>query len=294
MRIAALSTLEAVVRNGSFAAAAQEVNITPSAVSMQMKQLEQYLGKQLFDRSGLQVRPTQTARELVEFMRSPLHQLEALRRSSSTVVEGHLRVGIIESMQAQLLPGTLRIMGSRYPRLHLKPTRGRSTTLTAAVKAGDLDAAFVAQPLRVGGGVLHWEPMLRRELVLIAPATATESSVAALFRRYDWIRYERDTVTGALAARYVHEQVGESRSTLELDSTIAIIATVSAGLGISVVQPPDAAQQLSYPLRVVKLGRAAPALQLSLVTRKVDEDSRPLQALRDALRAALVGGGPAT
>jgi len=291
MRIAALATLEAVVRNGSFAAAAQEVNITPSAVSMQMKQLEQYLGKQLFDRSGLHVRPTQTARELVELMRSPLHHLEALRRSSSTVVEGHLRVGIIESMQAQLLPGTLRIMASRYPRLHLKPSRGRSTTLTAAVKAGDLDAAFVAQPLKAGGGLLNWEPMLRRELVLIAPGTATESSVAALFRRYDWIRYERDTVTGSLAARYVHENVGESRSSLELDSTMAIVATVSAGLGISIVQPPDAAQQLSYPLRVVKLGRAAPTLQLSLVTRKADVDSRPLQALRDALRAALVDSG---
>ena len=76
---------------------------------------EQYLGKQLFDRSGLHVRPTQTARELVELMRSPLHHLEALRRSGSTVVEGHLRVGIIESMQAQLLPGMLRIMGSRHP-----------------------------------------------------------------------------------------------------------------------------------------------------------------------------------
>ena len=288
MRIAAFVTLEAVVRNGSFAAAAHEVNITPSAVSMQMKQLETYLGKQLFDRSGLQVRPTQMARELVAVMRSSLHHLEALRRSGSTVVEGHLRVGIIESMQAQLLPGMLRIMNSRYPRLHLKPTRGRSSTLTAAVKAGELDAAFVAQPLKAGGGVLNWEPMLRRELVLIAPGTATESNVAGLFRRYDWIRYERDTVTGSLAARYVHEHVGESRSSLELDSTVAIIASVSAGLGISIVQPPDAAQQLSYPLRVVKLGRAAPTLQLSLVTRKADEDSRPLQALRDSLRAALV------
>lgn len=288
MRLATLATLEAVVRNGSFAAAAHEVNITPSAVSMQMKQLEQYLGQQLFDRSGLHVRPTQVARDVVELMRSPLHHLEALRRSSSTVVEGHLRVGIIESMQAQLLPGTLRIMNSRYPRLHLKPARGRSASLTAAVKAGELDAAFVAQPLRVGGGVLHWEPMLRRELVLIAPGTATESSIAAFFRRYDWIRYDRDTVSGSLATRFVNEQVGESRGNLELDSAMAIIAMVSAGLGISIVQPPDAAQLTSYPVRVVKLGRAAPTLQLSLVTRKADEDSRPLQALRDALRAALV------
>ncbi|PLC49844.1 LysR family transcriptional regulator [Pollutimonas subterranea] len=288
MRIAAFVTLEAIVRNGSFAAAAQEVNVTPSAVSMQMKQLEQYLGKQLFDRSGLQVRPTATAHELVELMRLPLHHLDAMRSTGSVVVEGRLKVGIIESMQAQVLPGTLRILVDRYPRLQLKPSRGRSSSLTSAVKAGDLDAALVAQPPRVGPGLLQWEPMLRRELVLIAPPSATESSLAALFRRYEWVRYERDTVTGSLATRFVHEHVAEHRSSLELDTAMAIVATVSAGLGIAIVQPPDAAQLSSYPLRIVRLGRAAPVLQLSLVTRKADSESRALHAFRDALRSALL------
>jgi DNA-binding transcriptional LysR family regulator len=253
-----------------------------------MKQLEQYLGKQLFDRSGLQVRPTATAHEVVELMRQPLNQLDALRSTHSVVVEGRLKVGIIESMQAQVLPGISRILVERYPRLQLKPSRGRSSSLTSAVKAGTLDAAVVAQPQGVGHGLLQWEPLLRRELVLIAPPSSTESSLAALFRRYEWVRYERDTVTGSLATRFVQEHIAGHRSSLELDTAIAIVATVSAGLGIAIVQPPDAAQLWGYPLRIVSLGRAAPVLQLSLATRKADSESRALQAFRDALRSVLL------
>ncbi len=56
MKIDTFATLDAVLRGGTFAAAAAARNVTPSAVSMQMKQLEAYMGQPLFDRSGLQVR----------------------------------------------------------------------------------------------------------------------------------------------------------------------------------------------------------------------------------------------
>lgn len=287
MKIIAFATLEAVLRTGSFAGAAKEMNVTPSAVSMQMKQLEHYIGKQLFDRSSLQVRPTSAARELVELVSVPLRHIEAMRRSGSVAVEGTLRVGIIESMQAHILPGALRILKDQHPRLQLRPSRGRSASLTSAVKATELDAAFVAQPSRSGAGLLHWEPMLKRELVLIAPPTASENSVAALFRRYDWIRYDRTTVSGSLAARFVHQHIEESQGSYELDSMMAIVAMVSAGLGIAIVQPPDPIQLSGYPVRIVRLGRAAPVLQLSLVMRKVDTENRALLALRDAMRGVL-------
>ena len=58
MKIEMFDTLDAVLRGGSLAAAASETNLTASAVSMQMKQLETYLGQPLFDRSGHAIRPT--------------------------------------------------------------------------------------------------------------------------------------------------------------------------------------------------------------------------------------------
>lgn len=287
MKIDAFSTLDAVLRGGTLAAAAAEMNLTPSAVSMKMKQLEAYLGKPLFDRSGLQVKPMKLAYEVWATMGEALQQLESLRSRQTLAIEGTVRLGIIESMQPVVLPVTMRLLRERHPALDLRPIRGRSATLTAAVKAGEIDAALVAQPEGGGSARLRWLPMLRRELVLIAPPAATESTVAALFRQYEWIRYDRGTVTGSLAARFVNAQIREKHGHLEFDSAPAIVAMVSAGLGISIVQVSDPGVLQTYPVRVVRLGRQAPVVQFSLVTRKADDDSRLLPAVRDAIRSCL-------
>lgn len=286
MKIDAFSTLDAVLRCGSFAAAANEMHLTASAVSMQMKQLELFLGQPLFDRSGHQVRPTGLAHDVASAMRDGLQQLHALRRRAPRAVEGVVKLGVIESMLPVLLPGTLVELKARYPQLALQPTRGRSTGLTDAVKAGHLDAAVVAEPAQGGSARLHWQPLFRREMRLIAPPAAPETTVPALFRQHDWIRYDRQTISGALAARYVAAHVQSRRGTLELDSVPAIVALVSAGLGIAVVHLVDAGICQTHPVRFVRLGRGAPAVQMSLVTRKADADSRLLLAVREAM----VGG----
>ena len=289
MKIDAFLTLEAVLRTGTFAAAAGEMKLTPSAVSMQMKQLELYLGKPLFDRSGLQVRPMALAGEVVGAMSGGLATLQRLRKRATVQVEGVVRVGVIESMQPMLLPGTMRLLRDRHPLLELRPMRGRSVGLAASVKAGELDAALVAQPENGGSTRLAWHPMVKRELLLVAPPGSV-GNLTALFQQYEWIRYDRETVTGALAARFVHGQVPHKRSQLEFDNVSAIVAMVSAGLGVSIVQVADPGIVASYPVRILKLGRAAPTLQFALVVRKADEYSRPLIALREAMAEVLEEG----
>ena len=287
MKIEMFDTLDAVLRGGSLAAAASETNLTASAVSMQMKQIEAYLGQPLFDRSGHAIRPTPLAHEVAAAMRQGMQHLQSLRRRSVVAIEGVVRLGIIESMMPMLLPRTLSELRARYPRLELRPTRGRSIGLTDAVKAGELDAAVVAEPEGGGSVRLNWRPLVRSEMRLIVPPEAAESSVPALFKQYDWIRYDRQTISGMLAARYVTRQVRAGRGALELDSVPAIVAMVSAGLGIALVHLVDAGFCQSYPVRFVRLSRGAPAVQMSLVTRKADADSRPLRAVGDAMTAAL-------
>ncbi len=287
MKIEMFDTLDAVLRGGSLAAAASETNLTASAVSMQMKQIEAYLGQPLFDRSGHAIRPTPLAHEVAAAMRQGMQHLQSLRRRSVVAIEGVVRLGIIESMMPMLLPGTLSELRARYPRLEIRPTRGRSIGLTDAVKSGELDAAVVAEPERGGSVRLTWRPLVRSEMRLIVPPDAAENSVPALFKQYEWIRYDRQTISGMLAARYVTRQVRAGRGALEIDSVPAIVAMVSAGLGIALVHLVDAGFCQSYPVRFVRVGRGAPAVQMSLVTRKADADSRPLRAVGDAMAAAL-------
>ncbi|MDP2006184.1 MAG: LysR family transcriptional regulator [Rubrivivax sp.] len=289
MKIDTFATLDAVLRGGSFAFAAAEMHCTASAVSMQMKQLERYLGQPLFDRSGHQVRATALAHDVASALRAGLQQLQSLRRHAPRSVEGVVKLGVIESLLPVLLPGTLVELKLHYPQLELRPTRGRSADLTDAVKAGHLDAAVVAEPEQGGSARLLWHRLFRPEMRLIAPPTAVESSMPALFKQYDWIRYDRQTISGAMAARFVTGHVQNKRGTLELDSVPAIVALVSAGLGIAVVHLVDAGICQTHPVRFVRLGRAAPAVQMSLVTRKADADSRLLRALHEAMSGALAG-----
>ncbi|CAN7188678.1 LysR family transcriptional regulator [Pseudorhodoferax sp. LjRoot39] len=283
MKIEAFSTLDAVLRTGSFAGAAAAMNLTPSAVSMQMKQLEQYLGQPLFDRSGPQVRPRVAAFDVAAAMRGGLQRLDGLRRRPGIEIEGVLRLGVIESLLPSLLPGTLSALRAQHPRLAVRPVRGRSATLIAGVKAGQIDAAVVAMPAKGGSEQLRWWPLARRELVLIAPPDATESSATALLRRHDWIRYDRNTVTGAMAARHVLSLVPDKRGVLELDSAPAIVAMVSGGLGVAIIHLLDGTLLTAYPVRVLRLGRSAPVLELTLVTRKAADDDRGLAVLRERL-----------
>ena len=287
MKIEMFDTLDAVLRGGSLAAAASEMNLTASAVSMQMKQIEAWLGQPLFDRSGHAIRPTPLAHEVSAAIRQGLEHLQSLRRRNAVVVEGAVRLGIIGSMLPALLPGTLTELRTRYPRLELRPTGGRSTGLTDAVKSGELDAAVVAEPPGGGSARLQWQPLLRSEMRLIVPPNATETSVPALFKAYEWIRYDRHTISGMLGARYVTSQVRTGHGALELDSIQAIIAMVSAGLGIALVHLVEAGFCQSYPVHFVRLGRGAPAVQLSLVSRKADAQSRPLRAVSEAVTSAL-------
>ena len=286
MKLDAFHTLQAILTCGSQAAAAERVNLTPSAVSMQIKQLEAYLGKPLFDRSGRELRPTPLAHEVAEAMQGGLAHLDMLRAKPSLDVSGVVRLGIIDSMQPVLLPRLFSALQANYPGLEVRLTKGRSAALSSAVKAGDLDAAVVAQPSDRQSGRLQWHPLTQRELILVAPPDSAGKTIAALFKQYPWIRYDRATVTGSMAVRYVAKHIKSKTSTLEFDSVQAILAMVSANLGISLVQLTDPALCQLYPVRVVRLGSNAPLLQFSVVTRKADEDNRGLQVVREALTAA--------
>ncbi len=300
MKIEAFNTLDAVVRGGSFAAAAQAMHLTPSAVSMQMKQLEQYLGRPLFDRSGQQVRVTPAALELVGTMRPALDALQTLRHRTPTSVAGHLKIGMIELLQPLLLPPAITHTRRFYPGLHIALRRGTSMELTEAVRAGQLDTALVARPASGAPSGLEWTPLIRCELVFIAPpqnepararplsAAPERAQLVELMRSLDWIRYNRATTTGAMATRFVRGMVPQKRSLMELEGAAAIVAMVHAGLGFSVLQVLNRALFEQYPVRVVALGKEAPYFDICAVRRSGDVNDRLHQAWTEALRAALV------
>jgi len=287
MKFSFFETLAAVLQTGSLARAAAKMNITPSAVSMQMKQVEAYFGQPLFDRSGLQVRPTPFALEVAAVMHQPMLHIEQLRRKNSIQIQGLLRLGVIETMQASLLPGIVRQIKVQHPALQLKPTRGRAVELIAAVKSNLLDSAIVVQPAKGGSQRLHWQSLFNNELVVIAPVRSKHSQLKHLFIEFPWIRFDTATGTGRLAAQWAATHVPHAKVSMDLQSVHAVLAMVSAGLGVSVIPRPDDRMSIAYPVKTYELGAQAPSLRISLVSRKTDAISRSVQALHEAIESVI-------
>ncbi|RBL87519.1 LysR family transcriptional regulator [Streptomyces cavourensis] len=284
MKIESFRTLNAVLRGGSFAAGAADMNLSPSAVSLQMKQIEEYFGQPLFDRSALQARPNAFAAEVDAVLQDALSRLDELRRRSTPQVEGRVRLGTIEPLQVTLLPPLLRVLRERYPQLDVRLVRGRATELVERLKTGEIDAAIITQPETGGSRRLAWTPLFRERLVLIAPPQSREKSLADLFERYEWIRFDKTTIGGRLAARYVAQHAPHARCRIDLPSLAALTALVSEGLGVSILPEPGPNLLDVHPVRVLPLGKDAPYRQISFVCRQTDQDNRLVQALLEGAR----------
>lgn len=286
MKLAALDTLTAVLASGTFSAAASEVGLTPSAVSLQMKQLEEYFGRSLFDRSGRTAVPTAFARELSGATGAALAVIESFRRRNTMAVSGVLRLGAITSVQNSVLPHALRELHERHPGLTVQLTLDVSVPLQAALNAGKLDATVVVRPPNGGSTRLHWRDLARVPFVLIAPVTAEGATAQQLLRRYPWIQYDRSLTGGRIAAQYVRRLCPGARAAYEVASTDAIVAMVSEGLAVSVIPQPRAPLRLAYTFREVPLGPGAPYRQVSWLCRKPDAEDRRHAVMFSALRDA--------
>ncbi|VTU46423.1 putative hydrogen peroxide-inducible genes activator (plasmid) [Variovorax sp. SRS16] len=286
MKIEALQSLQTVLATGSFVRAAGDLGLTPSAVSLQMKQLEQFFGKPLFDRSGRVVQPTPFALEMAAAVRQSLATIEGFRARRAPSASGVLRLGVIPSVQKMAMPHALRVLQNDHPDLVIQLMLDVSATLQTAVKAGRIDAAILVRPKTGGSGRLHWCDLTRENFVLLAPGNSTGATPRQLLRQYPWIRYDVALTGGRAAADYVRRTCPGTVCRFEIASTDAIAAMVAAGLGVSVVPRLRERLRESYALREIDLGPKAPTRQISLLARRADEEDRRILAVEDAFRAA--------
>jgi len=292
MNVAMLSTLVTIVARGSFAVAAREVGCTPSAVSLQMKQLEIYFGQPLFDRSARSVKPTPFALEAAAVARSFVEKLEALRAHPPFAVSGRVRLGAIATVQTDALPQTLRALRERYPTLDVKVTLNDSDALLADVKADRVDAAALIRPPSGGSSRLDWRNLAKQPYVMLVPPGTDDASPQQLLQRFGLIQYDTSLTGGRIAARYVRQTFPHARWTMEVRSIDAIVAMVSAGLGVSIVPRPREALLEAHGVRTAGLGRTAPTRQIAIVRRRADADDRNIDALTAALASAYAMATP--
>ncbi|MET0257128.1 MAG: LysR family transcriptional regulator, partial [Methylobacterium sp.] len=154
-----LRTFVAIVDTGSFTRAAEEVFKTQSAVSMQVRRLEERLGTELFERSGRAVKLTDAGSRLLAYARRMLAlSQETLSAFDEETIEGHVRIGLPDDYAERFLPEIMARFVRSNPRVELQIACETTSSLIEHIDKGHLDVALVC-PTKSSA----WSEIVRRE-----------------------------------------------------------------------------------------------------------------------------------
>lgn len=157
-----LKTFVAVVEANSFVFAAEQLALTPSAVSGHIKRLETSVDVQLLARTTRRLELTAEGEMLYTYARNILSlEREARARLRGAHIQGRIRVGCSEDFASTWLPHVLQSFNRAHPRASIELKVGITTELLQHKRLGQLDLEFGKQCARVDDeGELLWEEPL--------------------------------------------------------------------------------------------------------------------------------------
>jgi DNA-binding transcriptional LysR family regulator len=269
-----LKSFVAVARHGSFAAAAAQVALTQAAVSLQMRNLEQELKRQLFDRSSRVAQLNAAGQALLPWaermlaLDAQLH--EELRGAAMRAdpMAGAYRIGAVVSAVAPLAHAVVALKNA-HAGLELKLVSAKSGELAAMVETGQLDAAVLVRGPGRLAPQLSWSLLYEEPLVLVAPADGQRRTATQLLTEQPFLRFDRSERTGALVEQLLRRLKVPVQEFLELNSIEALVELVRQRVGVSLLPLLRSARWEQDPtLRVIALPEAGPARSVGLLCRR--------------------------
>ena len=282
-----MHTLVTVAEADSFADAAELLFITPAAVSQQIRQLEEELELQLFDRSLRPPRLNTNGEALLERARKLVEQFDDFKSTAAeSNIRGRLFIGSVNGITPTLLPETLRALRRRYPELRVRIEEGASQILVRRVMRKELDAAIVSDVTELPDS-MEKIPIFSEPLVVISDLTKNPQSWREAIEADHFIRLNRNAGLGILidkSLKQFHLHVDEA---MELDSTDSIVQMTLAGLGSGVVPMGRVSPEVSRNLRIFPFGEPQVHRLVVLVQRKGAASSELSQLLYQELQSQL-------
>ncbi len=167
-----LAAFCAVVERKSFSQAAERLGVTQPAVSLQIRSLEQRLGRQLLDRSGRRVEPTEAGLRLYasaqRLLQAEEQMLEELESDDEGALTGNLELGASTGPGGTVVPVILCEFQERHPGVHVRLSVSDTQSVVAQVADRELELGIVGAGRRHRG--VTFEPFFRDEVVLTVPA----------------------------------------------------------------------------------------------------------------------------
>jgi DNA-binding transcriptional LysR family regulator len=270
-----LKTFVAIVDTGSFTRAAEIVHKTQSAVSMQMKRLEERVGKPIFARDGRASKLTEDGERLLDYARRILRlNLECLATFSDAELAGRVRLGVPDDYADRYLPEILARFSRSNPKVEVTVVCEPTPMLVDRIHANDLDLAIITHVETRGPA-----EVIREERLL----WVTSQRHAAQEETPVPLALGRPTCNWRQAATERLDLIGRPYRILYASwNSNAVGAAVMAGLAVSVL--PESAIRTGMRILGPQDGfPALPSCKIGLMRNRHDTP-----ALADALAGHIV------
>ena len=267
-----------ICRLGSFAKAAESVHLSPSGLSMLVKELEQQIGARLFDRNTRSIALTDAGRRLrpaAERIVGELRGLGAAIAGAEDAVRARLDIAATPMMSASLLPRVLRNFADAHPDIRVQLDDVDVSTVRSRVLEGraDIGLGFFVKP---AVGLLR-QPLCNFQLMRISPPPARRKGAGAgVEASQPWaslsalplVSLPTDNPIQLLIEKHLARmgRAHEERPRANLLGTL--VGMVEAGLGHAVIPSFALNECLRRGLRIAMLVEPAVHLDLFVVSRR--------------------------
>ncbi|MDP1827152.1 MAG: LysR family transcriptional regulator [Archangium sp.] len=290
MQLESLKMFVDVVETGSFSRAAQLNHVTQSAVSQQIRALENRYEQRLLSRSARQVTPTPAGERLFRGCKEILarfSEVEGEIREQATEVSGTCNVSCIYSVGLHELHTIQKDLLRAHPKVNLRLNYRRSDQVYDDVILGAADIGLVAYPQpRAGVDIV---PFREDKMALVMPpghALAGKGKIAmTAIAGMPFIAFDREAPSRKGIDKLFRDKGLEINPTMEMDNVETIKRAVELGLGVSILPVPTVAREIAAGTLVSKTftepGFTRP---IGILVRKGKYLSRASQAVLDSFK----------
>jgi LysR family hydrogen peroxide-inducible transcriptional activator len=283
-----LRYFEALVRHGHFGRAADACAISQPAISVQIRELEEALGTELFERGARQVRLTSFGEEFALRVRDILRSVDELgdmARASQTRLAGRLRIGVIPTIAPYLLPAIIGNLTRLHEGLviHVRETLTRK--LIEELAAGRLDTAIVALP--VSEPSLTEVALFTEDFVLVRPGEDEGKPVpdGETLREMRLLLLEEGHCFRDQALSFCNMQSSRPRELLDGSSLTTLVQMVSAGIGVTLIpEMAVAVETRSASVSVARFDSPQPSRTIGMIWRKTSPLGKQLMQISEVVR----------
>jgi len=281
-----MRALVALAKTGSFTLAADHLSVTQSALSGQIKELEQMLGVRVVERTTRKTQLSELGRELYPLFDKMLHDLDRAMAdiaSRKALKQGSVRVAAPQMLSCTLLPEVIATYRARYPEIQVRLADSPVEQVSARVFSGEVD--FGIGPERDATAEIEAQPLFEMPFVVVYPP----GHELEQRKRITWAdvgRYPFISLQGQFTERLLRDvHVSFRELSLspynEVTFMTTALAMVHAGLGVTVCLPYAEKMVQLYGLRMRPL--EAPAL-----TRRFFVYTRNARALSPAAESFVI------